>query len=304
MTTLLPTATPHSTTWTYFEGAWREGNIPLMGPRTHAAWMASSVFDGARVFEGVAPDLDKHFQRVNRSAEAFGLKSSVALELWMALAAEGIARFDPGAALYVRPMYWPDSGFGGGVMFDPDSTRWCLCLYEAPMPEPRGVAITLSPFRRPTAETALVEAKAGALYPNGARALAEAAARGFGNCVMRDALGDVAELANANLVFVRDGTAITPQPNGTFLDGITRRRVTGLLRDEGVEVREIRVRWQDLLGADEIFSCGNFNKVAPVTRIEGRELPIGPIYRQARSLYWKFAHAGAADLQALARAAA
>ena len=37
-----------SQTWTFFEGAWREGNVPIMGPRTHAAWLGSTVFDGAR----------------------------------------------------------------------------------------------------------------------------------------------------------------------------------------------------------------------------------------------------------------
>ena len=69
-------------------------------------------------------------------------------------------------------MYWADTGsIGGGVKFDPDSTRWCLCLYEAPMPGPRDLAITLSPFRRPTIETAPVDAKAACLYPNNARAL-------------------------------------------------------------------------------------------------------------------------------------
>ena len=63
-----------SQTWTFFEGEWHDGNVPIMGPRTHAAWLGSTVFDGARAFEGVAPDLDRHCARVNRSATNFGLK--------------------------------------------------------------------------------------------------------------------------------------------------------------------------------------------------------------------------------------
>ena len=58
-----------STTWTFHNGEWRDGNLPLWGVRTHAIWLGSSVFDGARAFEGVAPDLDLHCQRVIRSAE-------------------------------------------------------------------------------------------------------------------------------------------------------------------------------------------------------------------------------------------
>ena len=57
--------------WTYFEGAWHEGNPMIMGPMTHAPWLGSCVFDGARAFEGVAPDLDLHCQRIVRSAESF-----------------------------------------------------------------------------------------------------------------------------------------------------------------------------------------------------------------------------------------
>ena len=66
-----------SKTWTFFEGDWHEGNVAIFGPRTHAAWLGSSVFDGARAFEGVTPDLDPHCARVNDSAPKLGLKASV-----------------------------------------------------------------------------------------------------------------------------------------------------------------------------------------------------------------------------------
>jgi branched-chain amino acid aminotransferase len=182
----------YSQTWTFFEGKWHEGNAPIMGPRTHAAWLASMVFDGARAFEGVSPDLDRHCARVNWSASNFRLKPVIDTETWIGLAREGIARFAPNAELYVRPMYWAQNGSGGGVLFDPETTNWCLCIYEAPMPQPTGNAITLSPFRRPTADCAPVDAKAACLYPNNSRALIEAASRGFNNCLMLDLLGNVA----------------------------------------------------------------------------------------------------------------
>ncbi|GJD49474.1 Branched-chain-amino-acid aminotransferase [Methylobacterium crusticola] len=280
------------TTWTFFEGAWHPGNVRIMGPRTHGAWLASTVFDGARAFEGVTPDLDRHLARVNRSATALGLEPVVGHETWLGLVRDGLRRFAPDAALYIRPMYWAEGGFAGGVRFDPASTNWCLCLYEAPMPAPTGFTATLSPYRRPTADTAPVEAKAGCLYPNGARALAEAAGRGFGNALMRDALGNLAEFANANLFMARDGVVSTPVPNGSFLAGITRGRVIALLREAGVPVVEATLTYDDLAAADEIFSCGNFSKVVPVTGLDGRTLAPGPLFRRARELYWAFAHQG------------
>src|SRR5215510_13575771 len=83
-----------SKTWTFFEGDWHEGNIPIMGVRDHAAWLCSSVFDGARTFEGVSPDLDLHCARVNASAETMHLKPAVSEETWMGLTRDGSKRFD------------------------------------------------------------------------------------------------------------------------------------------------------------------------------------------------------------------
>ena len=284
------TRAPITSTWTFYEGDWHEGNVAIMGSRTHGAWLCSVVFDGARRMEGAFPDLLAHCERVNRSAIALGLEAQLEVGRWMELVREGARRFDPAAPLYVRPMYWAEAGAaGGGVMFDPASTRWCLCLHEAAFPEPKGVAVTLSPFRRPAADSAVVEAKAGSLYPNSGRAMREAFSRGFGNCLMLDQEGAVAELANANVFAVKGGVVHTPAPNGTFLNGVTRRRVVALLRDEGVEVVERPMSYADFQGADEIFSTGNFQKLAPVSRIDDRELGIGPLTMRARALYWAWA---------------
>ena len=103
-------------------------------------------------------------------------------------------------------------------------------------------------------------------------------------------LGNVAELTTANLFMVKDRVVYTPAPNGTFLAGITRQRVIGLLRGDGITVVEKTLKYREFLEADEIFSSGNYSKVVPITRIEDRKLEFGPIYKRARELYWKFAH--------------
>jgi len=280
-----------SKTWTFLDGDWHEGNVPIMGPRTHAAWLCSIVFDGARAFEGVTPDLELHCARVNDSATKLFLKPTVSVETWVRLAREGIARFDKDAALYIRPMYWAEKEGPWVQAHDPDSTRSCLAVYEAPMRKPTtGFSVTLSPYRRPTQETMPVDAKAGCLYPNNARALFEAHARGFDNAIVCDMLGNVAELATSNIFMAKDGVVFTPVPNGTFLAGITRQRVIGLLRAGGVTVVERVLTYQDFQKADEIFSSGNYSKVVPIGRIGDRSLQPGPLYTKARSLYWEFAH--------------
>jgi branched-chain amino acid aminotransferase len=279
-----------SQTWTFFNGEWHEGNLPLWGVRTHAIWLGSSVFDGARVFEGVAPDLDLHCARVNASAKSMFLEPKVSTDRWLELVNEGRKKFGPDTPLYVRPMVWAERAGPQALPPDAASTNWCLVLYETPMRKPEGFSITLSPFRRPTYETAPVDAKATCLYPNNARAMLEAKSRGFDNCIVLDAAGNVAELANSNLFMAKDGVVFTPIPNGTFLAGITRMRTIKLLRADGVEVVETVLKYRDFETADEIFATGNASKQQPITRIGERALQPGPLYRKARELYWAFAH--------------
>ena len=280
-----------SKTWTWLDGRWQEGNPPMLGPRSHATWLSSSVFDGARVFEGVMPDIEAHAERVNASATKMTLKPTMTVDEIVGLAREGARKFDHKAALYVRPMYWAEGDGPGAILPDPDSTRFCLCIYEAPMPEPTGFSLGISRFRRPTIETMPTDVKTGALYPNNGRAMRDAMQRGFGNALVLDMLGNVAETASSNCFIVKDGVVITPAPNGCFLNGITRQRVIALLREDGRTVLEQRVTVEDVLAADEVFSTGNYGKVQPVTRVEEARYAIGPVYRKARELYWAFAHA-------------
>jgi branched-chain amino acid aminotransferase len=274
------------TSWTYFEGAWHEGNVPLFGSLTHAVWLSSVVFDGARAFDGLAPDLDRHAQRTVDSASTMGLHATKTAEEIAGLAREGVKKFSPGAELYIRPMFFGQEGF---VVPHPESTHFALVMTETPLPRAKGFSACLSPFRRPTPDSAPTDAKASCLYPNVARALRDATQRGFDNAVKLDMNSNVAEFATANLFIVKDGVAVTPVPNGTFLNGITRQRVIKLLRDAGVEVVERTVTWPEVRDADEVFSTGNYLKVSACTQIEERSLQPGPVAKKAHDLYFEFA---------------
>lgn len=278
-----------SQTWTWVDGDWHEGNVPIMGARTHAVWLGSTVFDGARWFESVAPDLDLHCARVNRSATALGLKPTMETDEIVALTHEGLKKFDGNTAVYIRPTYWAEDGGYMGVPADAESTRFALCLFESPMIAPAGFSVTISPYRRPTPETMPTDAKAGCLYPQNGRAIMEAKSRGFDNCITRDMLGNVCETGTSNIFYVKDGQIFTPAANGSFLAGITRARIMQLLSDDGHHVIEKATSVAELMDADEIFSTGNHSKVVPIIKIEDRELQAGPIAKKARDLYWAWA---------------
>ncbi|MGC9370492.1 MAG: branched-chain amino acid aminotransferase [Paracoccaceae bacterium] len=276
---------------TYFEGTWHEGDLPVMRAADHGSWLGTTVFDGARYFEGIAPDLAAHCARVNRSAEALMITPTVEAEEMQQIVWEGLKAFSDTSAVYIRPMYWALDGDTLGIVPKPGATGFAICLEEIPMAPP-GTATTLTTtrFRRPVLEDAVVNAKAGCLYPNNARMLAEARSKGFGNALVTDALGNVAETATANVFMVRDGEVFTPVPNGTFLAGITRARHIDNLTADGVRVHETVLTFDDFRQADEVFLSGNMMKVTPVTAFDDTNYQVGPMTRRVRDLYWDWAH--------------
>lgn len=279
---------------TYFEGRWHEGNVPVMKAGDHGAWLGSTVFDGARYVEGIAPDLDKHLERVNRSAEALLITPTVSVEEMLEIVWEGLRLYPAETPVYIRPMYWGiDSGLLG-ILPSPDATGFAVCLEEIPIAAPDATTtLTRTRFRRPVLEDAVVNAKAGSLYPNNARMIAEAKAKGYGNALVADALGNVAESASANVFLVKDGVVFTPVANGTFLSGITRARHLSNMRAAGIEAHETVLTFEDFEGADEVFLSGNMHKVTPVTEFDGTHYQHGPVTQRIRALYWDWAHSTA-----------
>ena len=270
----------------WIEGEWFEGNPPVLGPMSHSWWMASNVFDGARAFGRLVPDLDRHCARLIESAKVFHMEPPVTAEEIARLSWEGVEQFAEDAELYIRPMMFFDEGF---ILPASGSTRFLLTIFPSPLPEWKGVTACVSSYRRPTPEAAPTNAKASCLYPNVGRALREARDSGFDTAVVLDAFGNVAEFATNNLFMVKDGIPKTPAANGCFLSGLTRRRVIELLALEGMEVEETVVTLDELLDADEVFLTGNYSKVLPVTRIADRNYQVGKVATLARDLYMEFA---------------
>jgi len=278
---------------TYFEGAWHAGDLMIMRAADHGSWLGTTVFDGCRQFEGVTPDLEAHCARVNRSAEVLMITPTVSTEDMVAIVHEGLSHYPKTAAIYIRPMYWALDGGDLGVAPKEGATGFAVCLEEIPMaPATATTTLTTTRFRRPVLEDAVVNAKAGCLYPNNARMLMEARHKGYGNALVTDALGNVAETATANVFMVKDGELFTPVPNGTFLAGITRARHISNLRADGHALHETVLTLDDFRQADEVFMSGNMSKVMPVTEFDGTHYQVGPVTKRVRELYWDWALSG------------
>ena len=275
---------------TYFEGQWHEGDVPVMRAADHGIWQGSSVFDGARLFDGLVPDLEAHCARVNRSAEALMITPTIEVADMVEIAREGLRKYSKDAAVYIRPMYWAIHGSDLGVAPAQGVTGFALCLEEVPMPAPDATTtLTTTQFRRPVLADNVCNAKAGCLYPNNARMLVEAKHKGFGNALVQDAMGNVAETATANVWMVKDGEFFTPIANGTFLAGLTRKRHMENLRAAGYVVHETVLTLDDFRKADEVFLSGNFAKVTPAVAFDDVRYDHGPLTRKVREIYMDWA---------------
>jgi branched-chain amino acid aminotransferase len=276
---------------TYFEKNWHKGNIPIMNAADHGSWLGSTVFDGARYFDGVAPDLLAHCERLNQSAKAMGLVPTYSEKEIYDLILEGLANYTKQSAVYIRPMYWGIGNRYSAIVPDGANIGFCICLEEIPMAsDANTTTLTRTSFHRPILTDNLCNAKAGCLYPNNARMLQEASTKGFNNALVADAVGNVAETATSNVFLVKDGEIFTPIPNGTFLAGITRSRHIQNLKSDGYQVNECVLKFEDFSRADEVFLTGNMTKITPVSLFVDIKYEIGPVTKRARSLYFDWAN--------------
>ncbi|TAH35440.1 MAG: branched-chain amino acid aminotransferase [Alphaproteobacteria bacterium] len=264
------------------------GNPPMIRAMDNGAWVGVGVFDSARSFEGVVPDLDLHCQRSILSTQRLRLTPPVDAQYAIDICHKSIAKFPKDALLYIRLEFWAAEGI---IPANQSKINFAVVTTEVPWAGDTFTAC-VSSYRRPDPRTAPTNAKANALYTNIHLAGVEAKEKGFDTALMLDLNDNVCEFAVANLIYVKGTTVYTPKPSACFLNGITRQRVSGLLADAGYRIEEKVTKLQDLMEADEVFSTGNLFKIRACTKLEDRlfDPAPGPVAAHAKKLYWDFAH--------------
>ena len=270
----------------WFDGDWHNGTKPIVSAMSQSYMHGSTIFDGARAYNGLIPDLHLHCERLFSSAKIMGLEVPINLNDLILLCKQGITKFEKGAELYVRPSVFCDSGF---LIPESSSCNLVIAIFRAPMPSKKGFTAMMSSLRRPHPKMAPTLAKASSLYANTSLALSEANRNGYDNVVMRDGNENVVEFGSANLFIVKNGRVLTPEWNKTFLNGITKKRTVILLKEEGIDVEEQTISVEDLFQADEVFSTGNYGKVLPVTKIDNTKFEVGSFAKSAMKVYAEYA---------------
>src|SRR5690606_19037264 len=97
--------------------------------------------------------------------------------------------------------------------------------------------------------------------------------------------GRVACGARSNLFLQVDGRLLTPAVEEGALPGITRRVILGLCTEMGLATEEGIVTRESPSDAAEAFVTNSLLEVMPLRRIDGKELPIGPVTKQVMEAY-------------------
>ncbi len=152
-----------------------------------------------------------------------------------------------------------------------------------------GAHVCFSAWRRIDDNAIPARGKITGAYVNSMLIKTDAVLAGYDDALVLSDDGHLAEASAANVVIVRKGVAITPPVTANVLEGIVRRSLIELLRNElNIEVVERTIDRTEVYLADEIFLCGTGAQVSPVTRIEHRPVgdgAIGPITTRLRTLF-------------------
>lgn len=254
---------------------WRDAKLHVL---SHGLHYASGVFEGERAYAGNIFKLRDHTNRLISSGRILGFEipytaDEIDAACIAVVAANGLTD------AYVRPLAWRGSE---QLSVSAQQTRIHLAIATWPWPNlfgddrMKGVRLGMAPWKRPHPETAPTASKAAGLYMIGTLSKHAAEAAGYDDALMLDWRGQVSEATGANIFFAMDGALHTPTPD-CFLDGITRRTVMALARQQQMKVVERTIALDEIAGATEVFLAGTAAEVTPVREIDGRHYTPGPI---------------------------
>jgi len=253
---------------------WKDAKLHLL---SHGLHYASSVFEGERAYSGKIFKLNEHTERLLDSANQLDLKVPYTLSEIKDACYLTLEKNNLNDA-YVRPIIWRGAETMG--VSAPNSKIHCaIAVWEWPSyfnPEDKlkGIKLTLSKWKRPSPETIPCKAKAAGLYMICTLSKQEAESRGYDDALMLDWKGQVAEATGANIFFIVGNEIHTPVPD-CFLDGITRRTVIEIAKEQGLEIIERKIEMDELPDFEQCFITGTAAEVTPVSEIDNFNFSVG-----------------------------
>lgn len=272
---------------------WLNGDmVPWRDARTHSLshglHYASLVFEGERSYGGTIFKSREHTERLRNSCHLLDFDIPYSDDELEEIKKQVLAANDIVDG-YVRAFCWRGSEMMA-ISAQQTTTHvavaaWQWPSYFDPEVKMKGITLDIADWKRPSAESAPVHAKAAGLYMICTLSKHAAEKKGFTDALMLDYRGYVAEATGANVFFLMDdGKIHTPIPD-CFLNGITRQTVIELAQKEGLEVVERHIMPEDMAHARECFLTGTAAEVTPVSQIGAYQFTPGNVTRSLVQAY-------------------
>jgi branched-chain amino acid aminotransferase len=247
--------------------AWRDAKTHTL---CHGLHYASLVFEGERVYSGRIFRGEEHTKRLRTSAKILDFDLPIC-NADLSIAKHRVIEANDITDGYVRAFCWRGSEMMA-ISAQQTTAHLAIAAWEWPSyfdPETKmkGIRLDIATWRRPSPESAPVQAKAAGLYMICTLSKHEAERRGFHDALMLDYRGYVAEATGANVFFVDSKSVIHTPIADCFLNGITRQTVISLAKSMQIEVVERHILPDEMANMQECFLTGTAAEVTPVSRV-------------------------------------
>ncbi|MBW2980193.1 branched-chain amino acid transaminase [Candidatus Woesearchaeota archaeon] len=271
---------------------WKDAKVHVL---THTLHYGLGVFEGIRFYEtdkGPAVfRLKAHVDRLFDGAKKSFMKVPYSKEEINKAILETI-KVNGIKAGYIRPIFF----YGYGKMgLDPHGAPVNCSIAVWPWGSYLGedaVKVKTSNFMRIHPKTTHAASKICGHYVNSIFASCEAKAEGYQEALLLDYQGNIAEGPGENFFIIKDGKLLTPKL-GNILEGITRKSIIQLAKDEGIEVEETTLTPEDMKNADEAFFTGTAAEVSPIASLDDKQIgdsKAGPITSKIKEKFLDIVH--------------
>ena len=261
--------------------AWINGRLlddpdePAVAVTDHGVTVGDAVFEAVKVVRGAPFALERHLERLQRSASGLGLEGLDVEVVRRGVAAVLAEEPVPLGRLRITvtggkaPL---GSGRGDGEL--------TVIVVVGPMdPASRTTAVVTVPW--PRNERGALAGLKTTSYGENVVALAAARERGASEAIFANLQGHLCEGTGTNVFYVVDGELRTPTLESGCLAGVTRALVI-----EWFGAREVDEPIAVAAGADEIFLASTTRDVQGVHKWDDRELDApGPVTRAAAEVW-------------------
>lgn len=249
---------------------WSQAKVHVL---THTLHYGLGVFEGVRAYltdQGTKIfRLEDHTNRLFESADAVNMEIPFSREKFNEVQKE-IFKVNNLKEGYIRPMCFYGAQ-GMGLRADNLKTHCIVAAWEWPSymsPEAfdEGIKIKISSYKRQT-NNLVSRSKVNGNYVTSIMALQEAMQEGFDEALLLDDETNISEGSGENLFLVKDGKLFTPDLAAS-LNGITRKSIISLAKEDGIEVKVKKISLNEILDADELFFTGTAAEVVPIRMVD------------------------------------